>query len=113
MSGVTVTVVAGGYRERPESLTAMTWRAKSARALRFRTCGRLYSCETILQRLAQDLEDMPPELRQFIQEEHAVVCQRHLARYGDLAPPRSARHRRWCGVGRDMGAWGRPRSARR
>jgi hypothetical protein len=28
---------------------------------------------------------MAPELRQFIQEEHAVVRQRHLARHRDLA----------------------------
>jgi hypothetical protein len=48
---VTVTVVAGGYRAVLESLTAMTWRAKSATALRFSTCGRLSSCETLLQRL--------------------------------------------------------------
>ena len=40
--------------------------------------------ETLLKRLAQDLEDMPPELRPFIQEEHAVVRQRHLARHGDV-----------------------------
>jgi hypothetical protein len=38
----------------------------------------------ILKRLAQDLEDMPPELRQFIQAAHAVVRQRHLARRGDV-----------------------------
>jgi hypothetical protein len=42
MRVVTVTVMAGGYRAVPESLTAITCRAQSATALRFRTCGRLY-----------------------------------------------------------------------
>jgi hypothetical protein len=37
-------------------------------------------------RLAQDLQDMPPELRQFIQGENAAVRQRHLARHGDVPP---------------------------
>jgi hypothetical protein len=41
--------------------------------------ARLYLRETLLQPLAQDFEDMPPELRAFVQEEHAVVRQRHLA----------------------------------
>jgi hypothetical protein len=35
--------------------------------------------------LAQDLEDMAPELRPFIQEEHAMVRRRPLARHRDLA----------------------------
>jgi hypothetical protein len=46
---VTVTVVAGGYRAVPESVTAMTWKAKSITALRFKTCGRLYSENTLLE----------------------------------------------------------------
>ncbi len=58
--------------------------AKLTKSLRFRTLWRLYVWDTILQRLAQDLEDMPPALRQFIEEEHAVVRQRHLARRGDV-----------------------------
>jgi hypothetical protein len=33
----------------------------------------LYSCDTIRERLAQDLEDMAAELGEFIQKEHAVV----------------------------------------
>jgi hypothetical protein len=40
-----------------------------------RTRGRWYWCEAINKRLAQDLEDMAAELRQFIQKEHAVVRQ--------------------------------------
>jgi hypothetical protein len=70
---VTVTVMAGGYRAVPESLTAITWRAKSATALRFRTCGRLYPYETLLQRLAQDLQDVASELRQLLQQENSMV----------------------------------------
>ena len=44
-----------------------------ARAITSRICGRLYSCDTILERLAQDLEDLAVELGEFIQEEHAMV----------------------------------------
>src|SRR4029453_7886157 len=36
--------------------------------------------------LAQDLQDMAPELGQFIQEEHAIVGQRHFARHRHVAP---------------------------
>jgi hypothetical protein len=36
--------------------------------------------------LAQDLEDMAAELGPFIQEEHALVGQRHLARHRYVAP---------------------------
>jgi hypothetical protein len=46
----------------------------------------LPSYETLLQRLAQDLEDLAAALGQLIQEEHAVVGQRHLARHRHLAP---------------------------
>jgi hypothetical protein len=35
-------------------------------------------------RLAQDLEDMAPELGPFIQKEHTMVRQRHLARTGEM-----------------------------
>jgi hypothetical protein len=33
----------------------------------------LYACDTLLERLAQDLEDMTAKLGPFIQEEHAMV----------------------------------------
>jgi hypothetical protein len=45
----------------------------------------LYFCDTILERLAQNLEDMAAKLGQFIQEEHAIVGQRHLAEHRDVA----------------------------
>jgi hypothetical protein len=36
--------------------------------------------------LAQDLKDMATELGQFIQEEHAIVGQRHVSRHRHVAP---------------------------
>jgi hypothetical protein len=46
----------------------------------------LYVCDAVLERLAQDLEHMTVELRQFIQEEDAVVRQRHVPRPRHVAP---------------------------
>jgi hypothetical protein len=46
----------------------------------------LYVCDAVLERLAQDLEHLPATLRPFIQDEGAVVRQRHLARHRHLAP---------------------------
>jgi hypothetical protein len=43
------------------------------------TLSRLSSYDILLQRLAQDLQHMAPELRQFIQKEHAVVRRRRFA----------------------------------
>jgi hypothetical protein len=43
-------------------------------------------CDILLERLAQDLKDMPPALGPFIQEENAVVRPLHLARQWHLAP---------------------------
>jgi len=68
----------------PESPTTITRIAKSVTLLRSMTCGRLYVYDPILQRLAQDLEDMAAELRGFIPKEHPVVGQGHLARHGDV-----------------------------
>ena len=64
---------------------------------------RLYVYETLLARLAQDLEDMAAELGPFIREEHAVVGQRHLARQRHVAPG-DPPDRRGALRGRD-GAW--------
>jgi hypothetical protein len=60
--------------------------ARTASPVRSRTCGRLYAGDAVLERLAQDLEDLAAELGQFIQEVHAVVGQRHLARPRHVAP---------------------------
>jgi hypothetical protein len=86
MSVVTVMEVAGGYRAGPESFLAITRIAKSAKLLRFRTPARLYSYNTLLQRLASHLQDVAATLGEFIQEAHAMVGQRHLARPGEVAP---------------------------
>jgi hypothetical protein len=42
-------------------------------------------CDTLLEGLAQDFQDMACELGQFIQEAHAVVCQQHFL--GHQHPP--------------------------
>jgi hypothetical protein len=49
----------------------------SIKIQRFMTCGRLYSCDTLLEGLAQDLQDVAPDLRQRIQKEDAVMRQRY------------------------------------
>jgi hypothetical protein len=54
--------------------------AIAARVSRSRRRGRSYACDTVLERLAQDLQDVAAKLRQLIQEQHAMVRQRHLAR---------------------------------
>jgi hypothetical protein len=43
--------------------------AKPAQSLKFRSLWRLYACDALLKRLAQDLEDVTPELRECIEEE--------------------------------------------
>ena len=76
--------VMGGYGPLLDPPEVMSRAAKVAKTLKSRTPVRLYVYETLLQRLAPDLEDMAPELWPCIQEEHAVVRQRHLARPGEV-----------------------------
>ena len=64
--------------------------AMSAKAWKFMMPAKLDSCETLLKGLAQDLEDMASELRQFIEEEHAIVSPRHLTRRWHLTPANQA-----------------------
>ena len=59
---------------------------RPASAIRSLTCKGLYVSDAVLERLAQDLEDMAAELGPFIQEEHAIVGQRHLPRHRHVAP---------------------------
>jgi hypothetical protein len=56
---------------------------------------KLYVSDTLLQRLAQDIEEMAAALRQFVQAGHAVVRQRPLARRGEVpaADPPHSRNR--------------------
>jgi hypothetical protein len=81
----TATVVVGSYHALTECLEVMSCAAKAAKALRSRTCGRLYVYDALLERLAHGLEDVAAELGQFIQEEHAKVRQRPLPRHRPLA----------------------------
>jgi hypothetical protein len=83
---VTITVLVDGYCTRPDSLKLSSRTAKVARRLRFTTPEKLYVYETLLERLAQDLQDMATKLGPFIQEEHAIVGQRHVARHWHVAP---------------------------
>jgi hypothetical protein len=77
---VTVTVAVDGYWTRAEPLKLSSRAAKVARKLRSRTPAKLYVYETLLQLLEQDLQDVAPEFRKFIQEKNAVVRQRHFDR---------------------------------
>jgi hypothetical protein len=82
--GISTRVGVTRHRTPPESLSIISRPAKSARESRSKTRGRLYLCDPLLQRLAQDLEDMPPALRPFIQDEHAVGRPQSLARRGQV-----------------------------
>jgi hypothetical protein len=90
--GVTGTVLARGYR--PFAVVAIiTFSANVAKRQSFTTPANLYLYETILQRLPQHLQHIAAELGPFIQEEHAMVGQRHVARHRHLAPADQARIR--------------------
>jgi hypothetical protein len=82
----TVTMGMGGPWAPPERLTSSSRLAKLRKSLKIMTLWRLYSYETLLERLAQDLQDMAAELGELIQEEHAMMGQRHLARHQHVAP---------------------------
>ena len=93
---MTSTVVIGGYRTLPECLMTITHRANSAKVLRASTPTKLYSYETILERLAQDLEDMAAALGQCIQVAHARCARETSPGLGPWPPPISpASERVW------------------
>jgi hypothetical protein len=83
---MTATVVMGSYRPLPEPPKFVSRAAKVAKTLKLRTPAKLYIYETLLEWLAQDLKDMAAKLGQFIQEEHAMVGQRHVTRQRHVAP---------------------------
>jgi hypothetical protein len=60
---------------------------RTASAVRSKTLWRLYLCEALLEGLAQHLQDVASALREFIEKEHAMVRQRHVARHRHLPPP--------------------------
>ena len=84
MAGGTATVLMGGCWTRAERLSISSRLAKLTKSQRLMTLWRLYVYETLLKRLTQPFQDVASELRQLIQEEHAVVRQRHLARHGEV-----------------------------
>jgi hypothetical protein len=59
--------------------------ARAACAARSRTPARLYLYDPILERLAQDFQDVACALGPCIQKEHAVIRQRHFAGHRHLA----------------------------
>jgi hypothetical protein len=59
--------------------------ANTASAAESMTYGRLYFGDALFERLAQDLQDVASQLGPCIQEAHAVVGQRHLARHRPVA----------------------------
>jgi hypothetical protein len=83
---MTATVVMGSYRPLPEPPKFVSRAAKAAKTLKLRTTAKLYKYETLLERLPQDLQDMAAALGPFIQEEHAIMGQRPLARHRHVAP---------------------------
>jgi hypothetical protein len=80
------TVVMGGYCRLPKPPEVGSRAAKVAKTLKSSTPARLNVYETLLERLAQDLEDMAAELGPCIQEEHAIVGQRHVTWHRHVAP---------------------------
>jgi hypothetical protein len=82
---IIATVTGSGYRAFTV-LAIITFAAKAARISTFSTSAKLYACKTLLERLAQDLEHMTAKLGQLIQEEDAVVGQRHFAWHRHVAP---------------------------
>jgi hypothetical protein len=72
---MTATVVMGSYRPLPEPPTFVSRAAKVAKTLKLRTPAKLYIDETLLERLAQDVQDMARALRELVQTQDAVVCQ--------------------------------------
>jgi hypothetical protein len=63
----------GSYGIRPERLALSSLRAKLSKSFRFMTLWRLYSDDTLLQRLAQDLEHMAAARRRLVGAEDGAV----------------------------------------
>jgi hypothetical protein len=75
-----------GYGPLLEPPEVVSRAATVAKILISRTRAILYVYETLLEWLAQDLQDMAAKLRQLIQKEDTVVCQPHIPRHRDLPP---------------------------
>jgi hypothetical protein len=75
----TSTVVRVCDKAQPEPLSVRSLRAKVKKSSKLRALWRLYSYETLPERLAQDLQDVAAARRPFIQQAHPMVRQRHFA----------------------------------
>jgi hypothetical protein len=91
---IAASFVAKGYRVSREPIRVTTRAAIAVSTVRSITLPKLYISDTLLERLAQNLEDMAAELGPCIQEAHAVVGQRHVARHRHGAPTDQPRLRR-------------------
>jgi hypothetical protein len=61
-------------------------------------CAKWLLWETILDRLAQDLDDMALALGQLIPKQDAMMRQRDLPRHGQLAADHAPAEMVWCGA---------------
>lgn len=71
-------LLAGAHRLSCEPFGVRTHAASAASAVRSMTPGRLYLYIAVLDRLAQNLQDVPSKLWQFVQKQNTGVCQQHL-----------------------------------
>jgi hypothetical protein len=83
--------VLGGYCPLLEPPEVVSRAAKVTKRLKLRTPAKLYLYETIFKWLPQDLQDMAAALGEFIEEEHAIVGQRHVSRHRHVAPANQPR----------------------
>jgi hypothetical protein len=65
----------------------LTRPARTANGTMLEMYGKLYSYDSRLQRLPPHLQDVAAELRPFIQQENAMVRQRHFAGHRHLPAP--------------------------
>jgi hypothetical protein len=77
--------IRGRYGVLHASFVVTVHAAKVVNLCRSRTPARLYSYDTLLERLAQDFQDVACALGPFIQEAHAVMRPRYAARQRHLA----------------------------
>jgi hypothetical protein len=65
---VDTAVVMGAYPPLPEPVVVIIRAAKSIKIQRFMTCGRLYSCDTLLRWPPENLKDTPFAINGFTSE---------------------------------------------
>jgi hypothetical protein len=77
-----------------------------------RSSGRLYLCDAHLEELAQHLEDVASEFRQFIQKKNPMMRQGHFSRHRQLSAADQP-HIRNRVMGGNTGMWSRIRCGHR